>query len=112
MTVFRGAKKQGNGIPIIIGQFCEIAKYLARKGSIYGKMNQENYLTGHCSWQREVFILSIVGLGCMILAAFFFGSLGPAERIAFEHGVTPAGVSVVRAVAGAFVVTLDRKSVV
>ncbi len=62
--------------------------------------------TGQCFWQREVFILSIVGLGCMILAAFFFGSLGPAERIAFEHGVTPAGVSVVRAVAGAFVVTL------
>lgn len=40
----------------------------------------------------------------MVLAALFFGTLGPVERIAFSYGVTPAGVSVVRAVAGAGVV--------
>lgn len=40
----------------------------------------------------------------MVLAAFFFGSLGPVERVAFAHGITPAGVSVVRAVAAAAVV--------
>lgn len=48
--------------------------------------------------------MALAGFGCMILAAFFFGSLGPAERVAFTYGVTPAGVSVVRAVAGAAVV--------
>lgn len=42
----------------------------------------------------------------MVLAALFFGSLGPVERIAFAYGVTPAGVSVVRAVAGAAVVAV------
>ena len=46
----------------------------------------------------------LVGFGCMVLSAFFFGSLGPAERVAFEYGVTPAGVSLVRAVVGALVV--------
>ena len=38
-----------------------------------------------------------------MLAALFFGSLGPAERVAFQYGVSPAGVSLVRAAAGALV---------
>ena len=42
-----------------------------------------------------------LGFGCVILSAFFFGSLGPAERVAFQYGVSPAGVSLVRAVVGA-----------
>lgn len=46
----------------------------------------------------------LAGFGCMVLAAAFFGTLGPVERVAFAYGVTPAGVSVVRAVAGAAVV--------
>lgn len=51
-------------------------------------------------------MLVTAGFCCMILAALFFGSLGPVERIAFEYGVTPAGVSVVRAAAGAAVVVI------
>ncbi len=46
----------------------------------------------------------LVGFACMVLSAFFFGSLGPVVRVAYEYGVTPAGVSLVRAVAGALVV--------
>lgn len=47
--------------------------------------------------------MMLLGFGCVILSAFFFGSLGPAERVAFQYGVTPAGVSLVRAVVGALV---------
>ena len=42
----------------------------------------------------------------MVLAAFFFGTLGPVERAVFAYGVTPAGVSVVRAVVAAAVVAV------
>jgi drug/metabolite transporter (DMT)-like permease len=43
----------------------------------------------------------IAGIFMVLCAAALFGSLGPAERVAFEAGVTPAGVSFVRAVFGA-----------
>lgn len=48
--------------------------------------------------------MMLVGFGCVILSALFFGSLGPAERVAFQYGVTPAGVSLARAVVGALVI--------
>ena len=47
--------------------------------------------------------MRLLGFACVILAALFFGSLGPAERVAFQYGVSPAGVSLVRVVTGALV---------
>jgi len=62
-------------------------------------------MPGRVSMRGEgVFHLGLIGFGCMALAAFFFGTLGPVLRIAFAYGVTPAGVSVVRAVSAAVVV--------
>jgi drug/metabolite transporter (DMT)-like permease len=46
-----------------------------------------------------------VGIAMVLCSAAFFGTLGPVERIAMAAGVTPAGVSVVRAVFGAVVVS-------
>ncbi|MFP4482137.1 MAG: DMT family transporter [Thermovirgaceae bacterium] len=46
----------------------------------------------------------LAGILMILCAAALFGSLGPAERVAFEAGVTPAGVSFVRAVFGAVAV--------
>ncbi len=46
-----------------------------------------------------------VGIAMILCSAAFFGTLGPVERIAMNAGVTPAGVSVVRAVSGALVVS-------
>ncbi len=54
--------------------------------------------------RKGVVVLMLVGFGCVILSALFFGSLGPAERVAFQYGVTPAGVSLARAVVGALVI--------
>ncbi|HCR38902.1 MAG TPA: hypothetical protein DIV80_05505 [Synergistaceae bacterium] len=54
--------------------------------------------------RKGVVVLVLVGFGCVILSALFFGSLGPAERVAFQYGVTPAGVSLARAVVGALVI--------
>lgn len=45
------------------------------------------------------------GIAMVLCSAAFFGTLGPVERIAMAAGVTPAGVSVVRAVFGAAVVS-------
>ncbi len=45
--------------------------------------------------------MTLLGFACVVLAALFLGSLGPAERVAFQYGVSPAGISLVRAVAGA-----------
>lgn len=47
--------------------------------------------------------MRLLGFACVILAALFFGSLGPAERVAYQYGVSPAGVSLVRVVTGALV---------
>jgi len=45
--------------------------------------------------RREMNFLK--GILMMLTATVFFGTLGPAERVALENGVTPAGVSFVRA---------------
>ncbi|HAK40305.1 MAG TPA: hypothetical protein DCM24_00705 [Synergistaceae bacterium] len=41
--------------------------------------------------RKGVVVLVLVGFGCVILSALFFGSLGPAERVAFQYGVPPRG---------------------
>ena len=50
--------------------------------------------------------MRLTGIGCMLLAVALFGTLGPAERVAFKYGVTPEGVTVVRAVFGFLVVAV------
>ena len=46
------------------------------------------------------------GILMMLAATVFFGTLGPMERVALENGVTPAGVSFVRAAVTAFVAVI------
>ncbi len=61
--------------------------------------------------------MRLAGIGCMLLAVALFGTLGPAERVAFKYGVTPGGVTVDRAVFSFFVVAIvallrDRSALV